>query len=294
MSSTLLVPTTFNSNPSKSRPLVIAIASRNNAVLTMLSDSGMTALASDPLWGQDGALVMPINGKTGSSGVNSWNGDLCCCWAPADGAAPNDSDYIDQMVDRIIARGYNVDPKRIFIYAQGGGGSAAAFRTACDHPTRYAAVFDFAGAGPVPADAVGGANAACNPTNRHVHFWHLHGTVDVSQEPYSGQTSSLNAGMVNHCPAATASTLGTATIDQLAAFNGCTGSLQLVGTQYYDMVTVGAPPSETDLYQYTGCPADGTVLFSPMNGEDHTVSNEAKNPNFKDIVINYFLTHGKP
>lgn len=270
------------------------MASRNNDVATMLSDSGMVNLASDPLWGPDGALVILVNGKTGSSGINSWNGDLCCCWAPADGAAPNDSDYIDQMVDRINNRGFRVDPKRVFIYAQGGGGTAAAFRTACDHPSRYAAVFDFAGAGPTPADAIGGANATCAPGDTHVHFWHLHGTLDVSQEPYSGQTASLNAGMVNHCPAAINATLGTSTMDQLGAFNKCTGSLQLVRTEAYDFVSVGSPPIESDLWQYTGCPSDGTVLFSPVNGEDHTISSEAKQPGMKDIVINYFLTHGKP
>lgn len=356
----------------------------------MMSNDGISNMANE-MNAPYGALVLPLNGRTGSSGTNSWNGNLCCCFstpvggggtdlqitavdtgteqltitghglsnaagpllanaattfpAPLTSAtnyyaivvdantiklatsqanalagtaidltsagsgvrslAPNDADYIAGdtigMIDRVIAAGYPVDTKKIFIYAQGGGGSAPAFRTACDYPGKIAAVFDYAGAGPVSADTTGGSDPPCDPSSKpatygtnKVHFFHLHGTADISQEPYQGAVGSLNAGMPNKCPATLSSVPGTSTMQQLATFNGCDSGLALSSFGWEDMVSVGRSGNETDLYIAPNCPTTGTVILGSVSGEDHNFSGDAKNPNWKTRVYEYFLAHAKP
>lgn len=270
------------------------LASRNNAIGTVIANDGLTAMKDE--LGTSGTFVLSVTGATGSFGQNSWNGNLGCCWPPADtgtfGFTPNDSDYLDTLVGRVIAAGWPIDPKRIYIYAQGGGGTAAAFRTACDHSSRWAAIWDYAGAGPQSADTTGGTDPTCSPSD-HVSFFHLHGTADISAEPYSGQSGAPNAGMPNKDPSAIGATLGIGTMDQLKAFNGCSGALTLTTVGWDDLVTVTAG-NETDLYTTAGCPSDGAVLFGAVNGEDHSFTGDAKNPNYKVRVYEFFTNHPKP
>lgn len=241
---------------------------------TLQNNWGLNNLATDA-----DAFVLPISGKTGTFGVDSWNGNLCCCWSTgSDGAAPSDSDYIANLVQHMIDAGWPIDPKRVFGLGESAGEGVLA-RSACDHATVWAGVFGFSGA---PGVTTG--DAPCTP-NDHVSFAHAHGTSDASAEPYTG-TTSPNAGMPNACNA-TVDTGGT--MDQLRAFNGC-GTLQLTTSSWADLDSmVGG--NETDLYDATSCPVGGTVELWKMNGTTHTITPTAT---FETKIIAWMQANPKP
>lgn len=227
------------------------------------------------------AFVIRVSGVPGSFGVNSWNGNLCCCWVAGDGPYPNDSDYLANLVQRVIDAGWPVDPKRVYGIAQSAGGGML-MRSACDHADVWAAIFDFSGTMP---PSVEGGEAACNPSEP-VNFAHAHGTLDSSAEPYTG-VGGLNSGMANHCKSAIDSG---GTMDLLKAFNGCSGSLALTTAGWADLDNniVG---DETDLYDTVGCPAGGAVSHWKMNGTDHTISPTAA---WQTKIVEWLLAHPKP
>ena len=239
----------------------------------------MTNLATDA-----NALVLPISGKTGTFGGNSWNGNLCCCWVSTDGAFPADSDYVADLVARVIAAGWPVDPKRIFGVGDSAG-EGVLFRSACDHSTTWSGIAGFAGAGGVTTGGAG-TDPACTPATP-VHLLHAHGTSDISQESWTGNNGANN-GMTNLCNAAI-DTGGT--YDQYRAFNGC-GAFATTTASWRNLDNTAAG-TETDLLEATGCPAGGSVTQWRMNGTTHTLTTTAGG-NFEVELIAWMNSHPKP
>lgn len=247
-------------------------------VTTLQNSWGLNNLATDA-----NAFVLRISGKAGTAGANSWNANLCCCWEPADGAAPSDSDYVATLVQQLKDGGWPIDPKRVFGLGESAG-EGVLIRSACDHASTWAGIFGFSGTGPLSVEA---GDPACSPSE-HVSFVHAHGTLDASPEIFSGSPSSLNSGMPNHCTQATGGTL--ATIDQMATIAGCSGSLALTTSSWADLDSTIAG-TETDLYDYTGCPSGYGVELWRMNNSTHTITPTAS---WETKIIAWMAAHPKP
>jgi poly(3-hydroxybutyrate) depolymerase len=254
----------------------VIVASRNVASLTLQSNWGLANLADDM-----NAFVLPVSGKTGTYGVNSWNGNLCCCWAPADGAAPADGDYIADLVQRLITGGWPIDPKRVYGIGESAG-EGVLYRSACDHASTWAAIFGFSG---TMTPSIEGGEVACTPSEA-VNFAHAHGTSDASPEPYTG-TGALNSGMPNHCLSAI-DTGGT--MDKLIAFNSCGGALSVTTSNWAQLDNL-VPGAFTDLLEAGSCPASGAVQLWRMNTTTHSVSPTAA---WETKIIEFFNAHAKP
>ena len=59
-------------------------------------------------------------------------------------AKPDDVGYLTGLIDEIIAAGWPVDPKRIYLFGHSNGGYMA-HRMACDRADRIAAIICLAG-----------------------------------------------------------------------------------------------------------------------------------------------------
>ncbi len=272
-------PATFNASPTTPRPLIVFASSRNIGVDTQLASwfGSKQAFANAA-----NAFVISVSTKSGAFGSNSWNGNLCCCWSAADGAAVDDATYLSDLVQRVLDAGWPVDTKAIF----GGGDSAGEgvlYRSACDHAATWTGIWGFAGAGGVTTGA-GGTDPACSPT-QPVHLLHAHGATDASAEPYTG-TQAPNGGMLNACN----STIDTGdTMDQYLAFNGCS-ALTLTTSSWKDLDST-AGGSETDLYSGTSCPAQGSVTHWKVNSVAHTLTPTAT---FQTELIAWMAAHHRP
>lgn len=273
---TIQWPLSFDHDRTTQRPLILFLASRNGTVTTLQSNWGMADLAT-----YANAFVLRVSGVPGTYGSNSWNGNLCCCWVAADGPYPNDSDYLYDLIQRVIADGWPIDQSRIYGIAQSAGGGML-MRSACDHASTYAAIFDFSG---TMSPSVEGGEAPCTPSEP-VAFAHAHGTADSSAEPYTG-VGGLNSGMANHCISAIDSG---GTIDKLKAFNGCAGSLSVTTAGWADLDSA-VSGSETDLMEVSGCPAGGAVQHWRMNGTSHTITPTA---DWQTKVWEFLEAHPKP
>lgn len=281
-SATLLAPSTFNATSSVQRPLIVFASSRNVGVLTQ---AALWFGSAQALANAADAFVLPVSTKTGGFGANAWNGNLCCCWDAASGAFVDDAGYLSDIVQRVKDAGWPVDSKAVF----GGGDSAGEgvlYRSACDHAATWTGIWGFAGAGGVTTGGAG-TDPACTPS-QPVHLLHAHGSADASAEPYTG-TQAPNGGMTNACN----STIDTGdTMDQYLAFNGCS-SLALTTAAWKDLDgAAGTPGNETDLYEGTSCPAQGSVTHWKVTNEGHTLT--VPTASWLSELVIWMNTHHRP
>jgi polyhydroxybutyrate depolymerase len=75
-----------------------------------------------------------------------WNFTEACCALP-DSAVPDDVGFLDRLLDALLLN-YPVDPRRVYLYGYSAG-AAMAYRLACDHTGRFAALVSGAGQFPV-------------------------------------------------------------------------------------------------------------------------------------------------
>lgn len=232
-----------------------------------------------------GVFVLGLTAKTSSLGGNSWNVSAEGCWPPADGAGPDDMGYIAAQIQKVIDRGFPIDPKRIWLWGHSCG-SIAAFYYACTHAAQIAGVFEMSGFG-IRQDL----DSACG--TGHVHVAHFHGTSDTVKYT-NGGTDILNAGAQEY-PSVQDDTVEDgaprrSTVGQHADQNGCSGTLSLTTTGFVDFDSlVGG--METDLHTWSGCPSDGTVQVWKANGTAHVPGMTSTG---YAAMLNWFQTHIKP
>ena len=116
--------------------------------------------------------VFPNGTPTISKRLMTWNAVTCCGRAKV--REVDDVRFIDMMIMTLVAE-HNVDPQRVYLVGQGNGGMMA-YRYACKHPDKLAAI------------AVSGGQAAyrdCEHTERAVPILHLGGTKDACM-PFEG------------------------------------------------------------------------------------------------------------
>ncbi len=230
-----------------------------------------------------GAIVLSIIGKTSSAGGNSWNASNECCWPPADGAGagPDDDAYIDSVIQQVIDAGWPIDPKKIYLWGHSAG-SAMAFRYACSHPSRVAAIFTMSTFG-IRTDQ---GDAAC--AAGVFSAAHFHGTADsVLYDNSTG--AALAPNTVEYVSVEIERSNRPSTITQHAVQNVCSGPLGAATDCFdFDADVVG---NETCYKRYSGCPTNGDAWVLQATGTQHV-------PNMtiagKNAIIDFFVNHPKP
>jgi len=273
-------PPDLDVHPFTIRPLVILMSGRGTTVDAML-ESGFPKFGT--INNDLKAIVFGIEGDTSTFGANSWNASAECCWPPGDPAPGDDDAYIDSKIDELIAAGWPVDPKQIYIIGHSAG-SAMAFRYACNHPSRVAAILQMSAFG-LRTDT----DAAC--AAGHFSAVHFHGTGVGEGVLYDNTTNNAVApNTVEYVSVEVdrAAPTRTSTAAQLKAQNGCTGTLDLFGTLDFDADVGG---NETDLKHWTTCPADGAVEIWKGNGSAHSPNVTAAGV---AAVVSFFRSHPKP
>lgn len=272
------LPSNFDANRTQPRPLLVMLAGRGDTPQHVLTN---TYPVLKTINADMGAIVLGITGKTSTAGTNSFNASAECCWPPADGAGPDDDTYVDGVIQQVINAGWPVDPKQIYIWGHSAG-AALAFRYACDHPSRVAAIFYMSAFGirtdqGDPACASGAFSAA-----------HFHGTIDTTL--YDNSTGAVVApNTVEYVSVEVDRSNRPSTVTQQVALNGCSGSLA-APADCFDF-DADVPGNETCYLRYTGCPTSGDAWVLKATGTAHVPNMTTAG---KDAIVNWFLTHPKP
>jgi polyhydroxybutyrate depolymerase len=150
------------------------------------------------------AVTAPASGHIDRRGQPYWNATAACC--DFDGKKPDDVGAIVRLIDERVKKG-EVDPKRVYLVGFSNG-AFLAWRIACDHADKIAAIVAIGGAAP----------ATCKPSSP-VAVLEVHGRDD-EVVPVGG--GGLGAGL-----------------PQLARFPSAQEALAVWGR--VDHCTAGAP-----------------------------------------------------
>ena len=212
-----------------------------------------------------GFLYAVPDGTPDATNKKFWNAtDACCNF----GKVPvDDSAYLAKVVEQIQAA-YAVDPKRIFFFGHSNGGFMA-YRMACEHADKVAAIVSLAGA--MVNDA-----AKCNPSEP-VSVLQIHGDAD--------QTVSYGGGAFYGATYPSAAT----TIAGWVSRDGCSPTVDLTSPPVDLEPTI--PGAETLIRRYVGCKAKTGVELWTVQGGAHIPSLNAE---FRTRTIDFLLSHAKP
>jgi polyhydroxybutyrate depolymerase len=221
--------------------------------------------AFTPLSDQYGFLYLMPDGTINCVSNRFWNAtDACCNFC---GSTVDDSGYVLHLIQATEAL-YSVDRGRVYLIGHSNGGFMA-YRAACDHADRIAALVSLAG-------ATFQDPAACTPSEP-VHTLQIHGTSDgsilyggglIAGRPYPGavRTAELWAG-----------------------YDGCS---LVPDTSAPDLdLDASLAGAETKVARYTAaCMAGGSAELWTIQGGTHIPSISAA---FRPAVIEYLLRHPK-
>lgn len=212
-----------------------------------------------------GFLYVYPDGTVDSHDKRFWNATDACC--NFDDSPVDDSAYVSGIIEGVAAR-YSVARDFVFVIGHSNGGFMA-YRMACEHAGKIAAIVSLAG-------AMWNDTARCTPSSQ-VSVLEIHGTADAVIS-YTGGSISGNA-----YPGAQTS------VDDWVALNECNPTPD-----------VSAPPkdldssiagNETTVKRYTGCDGGTGVELWTMNGSGHIPSVTAE---FRNSVIDFLFAHARP
>ncbi|MBI4941230.1 MAG: prolyl oligopeptidase family serine peptidase [Actinobacteria bacterium] len=219
-----------------------------------------------------GFLYVRPNGTVDGRGGQFWDATDACCDLFDTGV--DDSGYLLGLIDT-LAREYPVDPRRVYVMGHSNGGFMA-YRMACDHADRVAAVVSVAGA--MHAD-----RADCTPA-APVSVLQVHGTDD-ELVPYEG--GQIQGDDVP--PAAR-------TVDDWATLDACDpapsrGSDVDVVDRADLRGTTRLAGAETGVQVYRGCARGTSVQLWTIRDGRHVPTFL---PAFGEDVMDFLLAHPKP
>jgi polyhydroxybutyrate depolymerase len=232
---------------------------------TTSGDMAESYLELQPLAEERGFLYAHPDGSKDRMGQRFWNATDACC--DVFSAKVDDSAHLMALIDN-AQKTYNVDAKRIYVVGHSNGGFMA-YRMACDHADRIAAVVSVAGA--TFADT-----KQCTPSGP-VNVLQIHGTADEVIDYQGGQIDG------HAYPGATA------TAATWASYNGCRPTPEMSGTPVdLEAKIAGA---ETSVSLFADCPTGGAVELWTVNGGSHvpTISST-----FSSRIIDFLYAHPKP
>ena len=217
-------------------------------LLLVLHGAGLTMAKAELITGYDQMATDPGAVVVYPQGVNNaWN-------AGAKDTGVDDVAFISSVIDRMEA-GYPIDANRVFILGGSNGGQMA-YRFACEHPDRVAAV----------ADVVGALLVDCNPT-QPVSVIDIHGTADTMVPPEGGGDGCLPM----QCPPLAD------TMERWRQIDGCSGD---------PSVTEDSHTIETT---WTACQGGTAVTFIMAIGKWHEWY--TSNPDDRAVTWDFFMNH---
>lgn len=246
-------------------------ASTPAPLLILLHGHGMTGAEQDEYLGLGtvatarGLLYVAPDGTANSGGDQFWNATDACC---SPGINVDDSAYLTAVIADVKAR-YNVDPRRVYIVGHSNGGFMA-FRMACDHADKVAAIVSIAGATWSKAQA-----KRCQPTES-VATLQVHGKAD--------QVIKYNGGAIEGVRYPSAVT----TLETWARANGCHLTPDRPAPEP-GTLEVGRPPATARAYS-TGCVGNGHSELWTQPGGEHVPPFV---PTFADQLVDFLLAHPK-
>ncbi len=214
---------------------------------------------------EKGFLYAHPEGTKDTQQSQFWNAtDACCNFY---GSPVDDSAYVRGLIDEIAAE-YDVDPKRIYLFGHSNG-AFMAYRMACDHADRIAAVGGLAGA--MFQDV--GKCAAKEP----VSVLSIHGTADG--------TIAYLGGMMGVVPYPSAKQ----TVEDWATIDGCSMTPDAsAAPKDLDSMLFG---DETTVSTYGGCGGGSSVQLWSIFGGAHIPT---LSPTFTPSVVDFLLAQHKP
>jgi len=258
-------------DPTRPAPLVI-----------LLHGYGASGAAQDFYFGfgrlaeRRGFLYAYPDGTRDASGLRFWNA------IPGLGAAgaslPDDVAYLTAIIDDMSAR-FNVDARRVYLVGHSNG-AFMAYRYACEHPARIAAIAGLAGA--MLTDP-----SVCSPA-AGVSILHIHGDADTGIS-YSGGTMR-RVPYLGGCgrPSRPVPYLGAVeSVARWAGFNGC-GPLEPTATAL-DLDS-SLPDAETSVSRHNAC-AGGAAELWTIHAAGHL---PAVAPEWASTVYDWLLAHARP
>jgi polyhydroxybutyrate depolymerase len=259
----VVVPSTYS--PGKPAPLLILL--HGYSVGGKVEELYMHFA---PLADKYGFLYAYPDGTVDKSGKRFWNATDACC--NFDGSSVDDSGYLSSVIDE-IEKAYSVDPKRIYLVGHSNGGFMA-YRMACDHAGKIAAIVSLAG-------ATWQDTSKCKPESP-VSVLQVHGTAD----PEVAFDGAPGLGSQGNGPYPGAET----TVQDWATLDGCSLTPDKSSPPLdLDTMLAGA---ETTVEKYAqGCKPGGGAELWAIQGGGHIPS---INDTFREGVFSYLMAHPKP
>lgn len=219
-----------------------------------------------------GILYVRPNGTVDGRGAQFWNATDACCDLFDTGV--DDSGYLLGLIDT-LAREYPIDPRRIYVMGHSNGGFMA-YRMACDHADRVAAVVSVAGA--MHAD-----RADCTPA-APVSVLQVHGTDDELVPYEGGQIQG------DEVPPAARTVKDWATLDACDPAPSRESDVDVVDRADLRGSTRLAG-AETGVQVYGGCARGTSVQLWTVRDGRHVPTFL---PAFGEDVLDFLLAHPKP
>jgi polyhydroxybutyrate depolymerase len=245
--------------PTKKWPLVLVLHGYGASGGLQSFYLGITGRAS-----QLGYVTLAPDGTRDPSGSLFWNATPACCNFGK--VNVDDVGYLTGLIDEAIAQ-LAVDPERVYLVGHSNGGFMA-YRLACEHSDKIAAVAVIAGAThPDPG--------VCK-SPKPVNVLHIHGTADDVIQ-YEG--GSIQGGQF---PSAEQSIL------QWVERNGCSTTPTSSGMVDFDGAVAG---DETDRLSYPNCTGSIVVDHWLMQGSAHIPGFSEP---FRDALATWLLQRTRP
>ena len=227
-------------------PLLLALHGAELTMRDTRSITGFDMMALDP-----GAIVVYPQGEKDPDNPHRagyiWNSGQT-------DTGFDDVGFLAALIDRMEAD-YPVDPNRTFILGGSNGGQMA-YRFACEHPERVAAV----------ADVVGALLVDCQPS-QPVSVIDIHGTAD----PWIPVDGGGFGCQPMECPPLAD------TMDRWRQLDGCSGD---------PTVTADTHTSETT---WTDCNGGTAVTFIKAKGKGHEWY--TSDPDDRAVTWDFFMDH---
>ncbi|HUH02603.1 MAG TPA: alpha/beta fold hydrolase [Kofleriaceae bacterium] len=257
----LLVPSSYDHAVPAPIVLVLHGYSINGAV-----EAGYTRLADLT---REGVLVVAPDGTEDPDGNLYWNAEHQGCGLGGD-TRPDDVGYLLGLLDEIAAV-FNVDPDRVYVFGHSNGGFMA-YRLACEHADRVAALISLAGAPALDPDD-------CAPSSP-LSILQIHGDADDTVL-YGGADAVVDIP----CPYPAA----TDTVARFAAFNGCDAQLSASGERL-DLES-SLPGTDTRIDTHANCAAGIATELWTIEGGGHI---PALRPDAYLTMWDFFRAHPRP
>lgn len=214
-------------------------------------------------------LVSP-DGTPNPQGRLFWNATPGCCAPPGEAFQVNDVAYIRSLIEAAAAT-YSVDTARIGLVGHSNGG-AMTLRLVCEASDLVTAAVSLAGW--TFPDA-----GSCAPATNPVSVLVMHGTEDDTIFYDGAAFDSTNA-----YPGALETTR------RFAAYAGCDTGTTVTGSNID--VDASIDGAETEVLQYTGCPAGIDVDLWSLIGSPHIPAPWVDDA--IDAVVDWLVDHPRP